>query len=220
MDEKPEDVSDRLAAPEMLWPDVPRFGFSGSAGYFALGPVASVEWAQRQGMHGYVEGYRRAAETVFETVAGRSPDYAVWPLVFLWRHHLELAMKDIIAAGRAIDGEATGFPTGHDLLKLWREAKPHIQNCGPKESPELRNVEASITEFQDVDPGADGFRYPVMRNNPKSRSLPNAPAHVNLATLQEAMLGLSNFFSAVRSEQDARLDYISDTIRDEQSREY
>jgi hypothetical protein len=215
MDEEVEPVDELESIPAMLWPDVPRLGFG--AGYERR-LDADVEWGQRFGMFGYVEGYRRAAAAVFAAAADQNPGYSVWPLAFLWRHHLELAMKDIIAAGRQIEGHDGGFPKGHDLLKLWREARPHIERCGPKDSPELRNVEANIVEFQKIDPGGDGFRYP-MKSDLRGRSLPDAPAHVNLATLHEAMEAVASFFSAVRTELGARLDYISEARREESLRD-
>jgi hypothetical protein len=128
-------------------------------------------------------------------------------LAFLWRHHIELALKDIIAAGRELSGEPEGFPKGHRLGHLWETAKPYIQRCGSPNSPELAHVEATVTEFEGIGPGGDGFRYPlgVDRNGV---SLPNAPEQVNLEQLQQAMEAVANFFSAVRTEMGARLDFV------------
>ena len=46
----------------------------------------------------YAEGYRRAAEILVHYVNdnGQDQDFLVFPILFLYRHHLELAMKRII----------------------------------------------------------------------------------------------------------------------------
>ena len=192
-----------------LWPDVPR-------SCFAPGPWplnACVGWvlSRPHELDGYATGYRRAACVLFDTAikTNMSPDYTVFPLVFLWRHHLELSLKDIIATGRQIAGEKWGFPAGHDLWKLWKEARPYAEDCGTDGSPEIVNVEATIQELQKIDPSSDGFRYPL---NVKLTgvALQNAPEWVNLLTFHEAMLAVSNLLSGVRASLGNRLDYIAE----------
>ena len=87
---------------EIPWPDVFRRGFGAGEPRHLN---ANVEWAQRHGMYGYVEGYARAARAVFETARSQNSDYFLWPLAFLWRHQLELALKEIISLGRELQGE-------------------------------------------------------------------------------------------------------------------
>lgn len=194
--------------PPMAWPDVPRLCF-GPGDPFQLN--ACVGWVQSRphDMHGYVEGYRKAAVALFESVvaSNESPDYLVFPLTFLWRHHVELGLKDIIAAGRQLAGEPWAFPTNqHRLLTLWNEARPHIIKCGDPAAPELGNVEANIREFEMIDPSSTGFRYPLNQALTEG-SLPNAPEWVNLRVLHDAMEAVANFLSGVRSELGVRLDY-------------
>ncbi len=190
----------------LRWPDRPAVAFGPSE---PRDLNADVRWAQRfeGGWLGYIEGYARAASAVFDrSIEDRwNPGYTIWPLAFLWRHHIELALKAIIVVGRELAREPDGFPTHHRLLRLWEIAKPHIERCGSPGSPELANVEAAIVEFETIDPGADGFRYPL-RKDASGVSLPNAPEEVNLEQLQRTMEGLSNFFSGVRTELSFRLD--------------
>jgi hypothetical protein len=171
-------------------------------------------------MTGYIEGYRKAATAVFEHAVNTrtSPDFILFPMAFLWRHHLELVLKDIIALGRRLAGEPWGFPLGHGLMKLWREARPHIIQCGDPNAPELANVEANLREFEQVDPGADGFRYPF-NGDRDTRSLDGVPDKVNLQVLQDSMEALANFFEGVRSELSSRLDYLAE-MEAEYTRQY
>jgi len=145
---------DRIMSEEpypMAWPDVPRLCFgAGSPAHLN----ACVGWEQTRpdGMLGYVEGYRNAAVALFEASVEKpvSPDFLVFPLAFLWRHHVELALKDIIAIGRQLRGEPWGFPEHHRLLMLWKEARPYVVECGDPSAPEPANVEANIQEFETI----------------------------------------------------------------------
>lgn len=195
---------------EIEWPDVARICFGpGSPPKIN----ACVGWVQSkpEQMTAYVEGYRKAATALFEWAAttGASPDYVVFPLAFLWRHHVELALKEIIAVGRTIDGKEGDFPTNHKLKKLWTEARPHIEKCVPADAPTLANVEANIQDFECIDPGADGFRYPQGKDK-NGRSMPNAPGLVNLRVLYEGMTAIANFLEAVRCELSLRRQHVLD----------
>lgn len=151
----------------------------------------------------YVEGYREAAQALFKHI-DQSPvvpvNFMLFPLAHLWRHHVELSLKQIIAIGRCVDGGAWGFPDNqHGLTKLWEEAKPYVIQCGPPgdtgATGVVANVEANIHEFETINPTAQGFRYSLDRK--QRRSLPGAPPNVNLRVLHETMMALANFLSGV-----------------------
>jgi hypothetical protein len=203
----------------MAWPDVPRLAFGEG---LACDLNANVAWVQSRtrDMYGYVEGYRRAAIALFEYVdtSRASPDYMLFPLAFAWRHYVEIALKDIIAAGRELAGEEWGFPKGHNLLDLWRVARPYIAELGDPAAPELENVENNLIEFDRIDHFGDGFRYPLnhARTGP---SLQNPPASVSLRLLHEALEAIATFFLGVRAEQSYRSGYISE-MEAQQRREY
>jgi hypothetical protein len=187
------------------WPDLPRV---------ALGPtqdsnmVACLGWLQaRRDFYGYLEGYRRAAEAVYESieVSGRL-DTMFLPLAFLWRHHMELALKDIIALGRSLRDEPWAFPGHHRLNDLWREARTYIAEHGSEDMLELPNVESILAEISRIDPSAAWFRYPLNVQQ-TDQSLNAPPTHVDIVQFREAMEAVANFFSAVHSELTVRLDY-------------
>jgi hypothetical protein len=212
-------MSDEDIESSMPWPDVPRLAFG--PGH----PVdlnANLAWVRSRprDMYGYVEGYRRAAVALYDyAVESRSsPEYMLFPIAFAWRHYLEIALKDIIAAGRELAGEVWGYPKGHHILDLWREAHPHINELGDPAAPELANVENNIREFDRIDFGGDGFRYPLNLAGTVP-SLGNAPANVNLRVLHEAMDAIAMFLSAVRSELSSRLNYVME-YEAEQARAY
>jgi hypothetical protein len=201
---------DEGLAKSIKWPDVPRLCFGpGPEGHLN----ACVGWMQSRPneLDGYLEGYRRAAMVLFASAIANntSPDLVVFPLAFLWRHHIELSLKDAIATGRLLEDKDWSFPDGHKLWDLWMTAKPYIHRCGPKNAPELKNAEANIKEFEKIDPYADGFRYPLNKDR-SARSMPNAPEYVNIRLLQDAMEALGNFFHGVRAELSSQLEYKQD----------
>lgn len=185
------------------WPDIPRLAFDEAGGRHS----ANLAWVlgRKEDLEGYVSGYRIAAEQVFEATLERnvSPERMLFPLAFLWRHHLELSLKDVIAKGRALEGQEWGYPSGHDLIKLWSEARLVIVACSHPDAPELPVVEANLVEFERIDPSAAGFRYPHDRSG--GPNLRDPPHSVDLEALQEAMLALAAFFDAVRMELSVRL---------------
>ena len=198
MDERIEDA----------WPNVPRLCFGpGEPSHLN----ASVDWIgglDAGGAHLYVYGYRRAAEALFKHVVQcerMSPDYIVFPFAFLWRHHLELALKSVIASGRELEGEDPTYPASHVLRDLWCTAKSFVVEYGDPNSPEVANVEANIEEFERIDPAADGFRYSKEKKG-TSHALKNLPGAINLAVLHEGMMALSNFLDAVHECQRQALD--------------
>ncbi len=124
----------------------------------------------------------------------------LFPIAFAWRHYTELALKDIIAAGRQLAGLEWGYPSGHKLLQLWKEARPHLEQLGDPNAPELANVESNVCEFERIDQFADGFRYPLNRARTEPR-LHSPPPTVSLRRLHEAMDAVATFLLCARSEQ-------------------
>lgn len=201
--------SDREA---ILWPDVPRLAFGPG------GPGerdADLTWlrGRPRDMYGYVEGYRRAASAIYQSAVEThaSPEYMLFPLAFAWRHYVEIALKDIIAASRELAGEEWGFPRGHNLLDLWRVARSLLGRIGDPTAPELANVENNLREFDRIDQRGDGFRYPLDREGTLP-TLQNAPDNVNLRLLHEAMDAVATFFSCARAELSHRLDCVANDL--------
>lgn len=162
-------------------------------------------------MYRYAEGYRRAAVAVYEASlkSVEPPEFAVWPLAFLWRHHLELALKWLIASGRALDGDDQTFPEHHGLHKLWDEARLYLVRISSEDAIGLAEAEARLIEFEKVDPGSMGFRYPVAKNL-KGPSLPTNLSEINLKRLHEGMTELADFLDAAHMGLSVFIDVQSD----------
>ncbi len=118
----------------------------------------------------YAEAYHSAAWRLFEK---SSPDEVhdinACPVVFLYRHALELYLKEILINGHRILRLGGGpfltetdiLENGHKLFKLWQEIEELHEKLGLTWQTDLDAEGAIIKEFSDVDQHSFGFRYPV-----------------------------------------------------------
>ena len=130
----------------------------------------------------YADGYRKAAELIAASVA-EDPihvDYCVYPLVFLYRHYLELRLKQILRRGGYLLDEEPVFPKNHDLIDLWKRARGYLKRIWP-DSDELQDLDKVITAFAMIDPVSFAFRYPVTK-----KGEPSVPAFNTINILQVA----------------------------------
>lgn len=204
-----------------LWPDVPASLFGTDARF----PMQSAHVGyvlERRDVYAYREGYRRGAMilAVRAHAADEPPELLVWPVAWLWRHYLELALKETIATGRLLDDEGASWewPHGHRLAELWRDARRYVEPHGDPAAPELANVTAIIAEFDALDRDGTGFRYTENRDG--GRSLPTAPDHINVGLLDETMQRIAEFLDAVRSIQTEALSDLRDQVRDARDTDY
>jgi len=107
-------------------------------------------------MGGAAKGYRQAAELLTQCLGDRKGDldFLVYPIVFLWRHYLELELKVL---RQALQGKGD---LHHKLILLWQECRSLLERhvCSP-DSGDLDKIEGRIREFQDIDPDSMAFRY-------------------------------------------------------------
>jgi hypothetical protein len=149
---------------------------------------------------GYIGGYRKAAEALIAHVEQtlRDQDYLIFPVMFLWRQHLELQLKFIIYEGQGAFQVSGPRRNTHNLRNLWDEARSLIEKHPSSNTLDLSDVESTITELDAIDPGSDGFRYPVdVKGNP---TLTGAPQRINLRNAHDVLGRLSNLLSCVASE--------------------
>lgn len=153
---------------------------------------------------GYALAYKEGADRLVEALAedGYSQHELVLPVVFLYRHYLELHLKELIIEGRKALGQpADAIPTGHNIFKLWNELKPILAQIQAKpydlRKEELLAVEACIKEFSEVDERSEAFRYPVNKDGKpllgKNTRLANL-RYIDLQHLAENMKKIAGFF--------------------------
>lgn len=155
----------------------------------------------------YVDGYREAADMLAVHIVELPylSDSWLYPLAFLYRQHVELALKTIIIIGSRYTETAPPDYHHHRLADLWPHGRRYISTFWPEEdSASLDAVEAIIKEWASVDPYSDGFRYPFAKRG--QESLPLTLTHVNVRHFAETASKLSSFLSVCLTGMDVELD--------------
>lgn len=115
----------------------------------------------------YENGFRAAARGLVEDVVSSTHkdlylDVAVYPIAFLYRHHIELLMKQLIAMLRWKEGMQGNPPATHNLLNLWNTAEPLLTEQFNDESidwTQNAHVRRLLTEWSKIDPNGTAGRY-------------------------------------------------------------
>ncbi|MDD5519489.1 MAG: hypothetical protein PHI84_01585 [Kiritimatiellae bacterium] len=145
----------------------------------------------------YIEGYKLAADILVNKVneTGRSQDFLVYPIAFLYRHHLELLLKQIIADGRDLLKNEAGYPQHHKIDALWEEVKSLIRKTWKTaDPPEMRKTDHVISEFMKLDPTGEGFRYGHKKDGQDSLT---DIKYINLRHLAECIGEVAEFLDGV-----------------------
>jgi len=126
-------------------------------------------------MERYISGYRLAAEHLSHRLVDVGPEQheLVYPVVFLYRHYIELQLKSIVNDGRILLCLGDGFPEHHRLRELWDLARQLMQRVVVKihrsagsylSSQNMATISTAIADFEAIDPRALSFRYPALGN--------------------------------------------------------
>ena len=160
--------------------------------------------------HGYTEGYRRGARLLVEHVMEhqRDQDYLVYPIIFLYRHHVELALKNIIShMPYVLDQKLTEAEEKHlgkhRLDLLWQNLKPKLDAmagaAGWSRLPadDLEGIDSYIRQLTALDPDSFSFRY--TRSKKGAPSLPSELKRINLRHFAELLERLADYLDTLDS---------------------
>jgi len=143
-----------------------------------------------------IRGYRHAADLLV-AAAEREPyvrPNLIYPIVFSYRHSLELALKQILEEHGPSAGKSPEFRT-HELDKIWPRCREVIEHFNPGADPALLDVVAMLVgEFAQVDPGSFSFRY---ASDTKGNRLDLLVNSINLSEMRDVMAGVHNFLECV-----------------------
>jgi len=177
----------------------------------------------------YSRGFRPAAERLASHVCetGTDQDVLIYPIIYLYRHHVELVLKAIIkSAFWLLDRELTTQDLKtlncHSLLELWQTARPLLDPvCDRASNPpfpvaELEGVDSYIRQIHDHDPDGQSFRYTTRKAKGANRSGPRTPSLspqlklVNVQVFAAAMEKLAAYLDGIEgwfvSLEDAKAE--------------
>jgi hypothetical protein len=156
--------------------------------------------------------YLESANALIEITFSDSSklDVYVYSAVFLYRHSVELWLKELIWMSNYILGRGKTFPKMHNLMDLWRPLKSNATSLLTSDFPlnkkEVQYVETTIEEINKYDPESYAFRYPF--NKKMVRTHPNVN-HVNVKALYERFNQLHEYLG--------RISYMVDHLYSAQS---
>lgn len=135
------------------------------------------------------DGYVDAGEALVEDCR-RNPQarhFLIYPILFVYRHALELAMKWILIM---YGGYGMNSIAHHNLWQLWKLCREVIDAAG-NDDGSTDIVEGIIKEMHDLDKSALSFRYGIDRNN-KPPKLPEGL--FDPENIRDVMTGVKHFF--------------------------
>lgn len=155
----------------------------------------------------YIRGYKFAADLLVEHIdrTGSGQDGLVFPIVFSYRHYIELLFKSIIFLGnRLIHDKATPPKTVHKIDHLWCDTKGIIREIWKGKDPdEFKLINHVICELTKVDSDSFAFRYPKDKYNQK-----NIPEifHINVRHFKEMIDRAGLFLEGVECGIESYLE--------------
>jgi hypothetical protein len=145
-------------------------------------------------LHAYALGYLEAAITFGEAAIRRPSDLAFYPLLHLFRHGVELALKQLAYDITKYKGAGDGPTLDHLIAGLWRQLKPDLdqwiesRRYGGEAPPESTEFDDIMVDLVRVEPTGFPSRYPTTKAG--------ADIHPQLSTIDFA-----KFVHAVRRSE-------------------
>ena len=164
-----------------------------------------------ENMDCYARGYKKAADTLAEEVIRTSSnqDILVYPILFLYRHYLELRLKEIVMNGRRLLGNGHGFPTNHQLGSLWSIVKGIARKVWlSPDPPEFQSIDHIISEYSKVDDGSFAFRYPTDRDGEPTL---DGIQQINIRHAAEMISEAATFLDGVSTGLGVYLDSVNES---------
>lgn len=148
---------------------------------------------------GYIVGYKAAGDVLVAHVAetARDQDILVYPILFNYRHYVELRLKVIIRhAQRLVGVESQGRVTGHGLDTLWASAMRLVETAWPDcDKQDFENAGSIIKQLSQADDRGMTFRYGYDKDG--KLLLNRSISHINLRNVREVLGRLAEFLDAV-----------------------
>jgi hypothetical protein len=157
-----------------------------------LGDALVGSYSLSSQLYGMTQGYKRAADLLVERATVERPDrdFLVYPVIFCYRHYLELSLKMIIQEYGPSVGVKPNWKD-HRLEKLWPVVKKILDDYNVSNGTD-DIVEECIAEFAKIDPNSFTYRYPVDTNG---TPLPVCLERLDLLQLRKVMNGIENYIS-------------------------
>lgn len=164
---------------------------------FPGAPVSTSSFENRQAWYFYVNGYKDAADLLVAHVAEGDSRKLGYPIAFLYRQNLELALKSLIRKSRRVLGRNETFPKTHRIDELWRLCTALLKEISPAtlENDEIKHTTRLIAEFCTVDLTSEAFRYPESKDG----TAPPFDVRITLTTMKDVVGKISLLLDCIHT---------------------
>ncbi|MBD3338588.1 MAG: hypothetical protein GF353_05750 [Candidatus Lokiarchaeota archaeon] len=173
---------------KLSWPEKKKSIFSERKDWWNK---ASLEISSNtEGLAIYTQSFKDAGDRLVEYAQSdkTSINFLVFPILFLYRHYIELALKEIILSATQYLEKENNAINSHNLSHLWDETKKLISEVDldiPED--EIVAVENQIIQFHKLDMSSMTFRYPVDK---QGNVFKNLSEYINIENVREIVDGL------------------------------
>ncbi len=174
-----------------------------------------------KGVSLHAMGFELAARLLVEAAESKKEpiDALVWPIVFCYRHSVELQLKEAlrytIGLGDVDRGNALEVLADHNLASLWQLVRKSIldNDSAGEWKKDLGLLDKRIEEFHLRDPRSTEFRYPWLIDGTVKRS-GDDEYYINLRQLREAMAVLTQRLNALVDWFDRVWEHVCEMRRE------
>lgn len=184
---------------------------------------SDIRWQNQShtGEFGYIQGYKLSADILVDHLYREDArwnkdehDLLVFPILFMYRHVIELQLKSLIKIGYKLDSSV--YPETemncHDLKVLWDKFSHYIDRLYPQEKKEesFNSVQKTIKQLDKMDPKGYCFRY---NKDKKGDDVSfNGINSLDLVNIKRIMEGVYEWLSS-------GIDMFEDTLKHKQDLE-
>lgn len=157
-----------------------------------------MQIGRRFGLGFIADGFQEASDILVKHLEENPRnDSLVQPIIYGYRQCLELRIKALAATMNQYETGSAEFPWGHVLLNLWNQIRQRIlETIDRDDRVAFDAVEKVITEFHNIDPKGNGFRYPEVVEQ----------FNIDLKNMRDVVRKASMFLSSHNDWWDAALD--------------
>ncbi|MBD1567508.1 hypothetical protein [Vibrio sp. S12_S33] len=163
--------------------------------------------------HGYIYGYKKAADALVKKIIKNHSeiDYLVYPIVFLYRHHIELQLKNIIELNIQLHDSNDKVTPTHKIKDLWPQVKGYYRKLNNRSNQkEISFIDKIMDELCTIDPESMNFRYSKTRSGEiPNKDLKQINVEVFSALIGKVSDALETFEYQMRYELDNKSEHSS-----------
>jgi hypothetical protein len=149
-------------------------------------------------------GYKHAGDVLSQYWLSQerriSNDRLLFPILYCYRHYLELSMKWIL--WRAGSKSDTIFKA-HNLKTLWEKCRFVLRDCGADDDEKVDYSQRLILDIHEKDELSSNFRYALGRDG---TSIDLSLGSVDLVRIRDNIGKLANFFDIIGTIVEVELD--------------